>query len=163
MDNATINADADLKLRSNYQQVLRGVASDLATNPVITPEKIADAKVAAGAQGVPSGIVQQFFGTMPRGDTPADQKKMKDWAVTQSHHATGPTATTSLTSGPINEQTGVRPLQPAGPLFVRPLTAGLCRSFRSERRNLARLRPIPQSRCAIAIRITPKICIRLMA
>ena len=59
---------------------------------------------------------------MPR---TSNQKALKNWATTQSLNATGPTATTSLTSGPVNEQTGVRPLIPAGAAVRQAVNGGI--------------------------------------
>ena len=107
LSQATANSDADLKLRSGWQQTLRGIYGQLATLPNVTDDHLAQAKVDAAGAGVPPAAIQQFVSTMPRA---SNQKALKNWATTQSLNASGPTATTSLTSGPVNEQTGVRPL-----------------------------------------------------
>jgi hypothetical protein len=125
LQQATQNSSADVGLKTSYQQILRGIFGQLATNAVITPEHIAAAKVAAGAQGVPSGVIQQFTASMPRVNSTKDQNKLKDWSASQANLATGPTATTSLVSGPINEQTGVRPLIPAGSAVRQAATGGI--------------------------------------
>ena len=122
LSQATANSDADLKLRSGWQQTLRGIYGQLATLPNITDDHLAQAKVDAAGAGIPPAAIQQFVSTMPRA---SNQKALKNWATTQSLNASGPTATTSLTSGPINEQTGVRPLIPAGAAVRQAVNGGI--------------------------------------
>jgi hypothetical protein len=122
LSQATANSDADLKLRSGWQQTLRGIYGQFATLPNITDDHLAQAKVDAAGAGIPPAAIQQFVSTMPR---TSNQKALKNWATTQSLNATGPTATTSLTSGPVNEQTGVRPLIPAGAAVRQAVNGGI--------------------------------------
>jgi hypothetical protein len=122
LSQATANSDADLKLRSGWQQTLRGIYGQFATLPNITDDHLAQAKVDAAGAGIPPAAIQQFVSTMPR---TSNQKALKNWATTQSLNATGPTATTSLTSGPVNEQTGVRPLIPTGAAVRQAVNGGI--------------------------------------
>src|ERR1700722_13210667 len=63
---ATQNSDADLKLRSGWQQTLRGIYGQFATLPNITDDHLAQAKVDAAGAGIPPAAIQQFVSTMPR-------------------------------------------------------------------------------------------------
>src|SRR5450432_513710 len=58
LSQATANSDADLKLRSGWQQTLRGIYGQLATQPNVTDDDLAAAKVAAAGAGVPPGVIQ---------------------------------------------------------------------------------------------------------
>ena len=85
LSQATANSDADLKLRSSWQQTLRGVYGQLATLPSVTDDDLARAKVDAAGSGVPPGVIQQFVSTMPRTSNPA---ALKTWFVTKSNSGT---------------------------------------------------------------------------
>lgn len=122
LSQATANSDAELRLRGSWQQALRSIYGPLATQPSVNDDDLAAAKVAAAGAGVPPGVIQQFVSTMPR---PTNQKALKNWATTQSLNAAGPTATTSLVSGSVNEQTGVRPLIPAGAAVRQAVNGGI--------------------------------------
>ncbi len=89
LQQATANSDADLKLRSSWQQTLRGVYGQLATQPIVTDDDLAAAKVTAAGAGVPPGVIQQYVSTMPRANNP---KAFKNWATAQSNLARGPEA-----------------------------------------------------------------------
>ena len=79
LSQATANSDADLKLRSGWQQTLRGIYGQLATLPNITDDHLAQAKVDAAGAGIPPAAIQQFVSTMPRA---SNQKALKNWATT---------------------------------------------------------------------------------
>jgi hypothetical protein len=103
LSQATANADADMRLRAGWQQTLRGVYGQLATQPNVTDDDLAAAKVAAAGAGVPPGLIQQYTATMPRAG-----KAFRSWATTQSNLARSPSEIAGGTEGPIDES-GVRP------------------------------------------------------
>jgi hypothetical protein len=116
--NESAAADRD----SKYQQILRGIYGQLATQPNVTDDDLARAKVDAGAAGVPSGVIQHYVSTMPPA---SNQKALRNWSVTQANRAAGAAATTSLVPGSVNEQTGVRPMIPAGAAVRQAANGGL--------------------------------------
>ena len=89
LQQATANSAADLGLKTSYMQALHQRVGALAGKPNITDEDIAQAKVDAGAQGVPGGVVQHYFETLP---SVKDQAKLRKSLVTRSNLARTPEA-----------------------------------------------------------------------
>jgi hypothetical protein len=108
LNQATANSDADLRLRSGWQQTLRGIYGQLATLPNITDDHLAAAKVSAAGAGVPPGVIQQFVATMPRVRSTKDENARRQWLVTQGNLAQNPETIAQGTEGPI-DASGVRP------------------------------------------------------
>jgi len=106
---ATDNESASANLDTQYQNTASAVIGQLATNKIITPQHIAEAKTRLSQQKVPGNVISSIFGSAPN-----DQKGLHDWAVTHSNLARGPEPIAQGTAGPINEDTGVRPVLSAG-------------------------------------------------
>ena len=107
LSQATANSDADLKLRSSWQQTLRGIYGQLSTQTNVSDDALAAAKVAAAGAGVPPGVIQNFTSTMPRVQSAKDQNARRQWLVTQSNLARSPSEIAQGTEGPI-DASGVR-------------------------------------------------------
>jgi hypothetical protein len=108
LSQATANSDADLKLRSSWQQTLRGIYGQLGTQPSVTDDDLAAAKVAAAGAGIPPAAIQQFVSTMPRAKSSKDVNARRQWLVTQGNLAQNPETVAQGTEGPI-DASGVRP------------------------------------------------------
>jgi hypothetical protein len=93
LSQATANSDSDLRLRSSWQQTLRGIYGQLGTQPNVSDDDLAAAKVAAAGAGVPPGVIQNFTSTMPRVKSAKDQDARRQWFLTQSNLARGPETT----------------------------------------------------------------------
>jgi hypothetical protein len=93
LSQATANSDAEMRLRSGWQQTLRGIYGQLATQPDVTDDDLSAAKVAAAGADVPPGVIQQFVSTMPRVKSAKDQDARRQWFLTQSNLARGPETT----------------------------------------------------------------------
>jgi hypothetical protein len=116
------NSSAAAARDTGYQQTLRGVFSQFATQPTVTDLDLANAKQRAAASGVPGGVINSYAASMP---PLSDQKGIKNWAVTQANTSAGPASTTTLVPGAVNEQTGVRPMIPAGSAVRQAAAGGL--------------------------------------
>jgi hypothetical protein len=85
LSQATANSDADLKLRSGWQQTLRGIYGQLGTQDNVSDDDLAAAKVAAADAGVPPGVIRNFTASMPRVKSAKDENARRQWFLTQSN------------------------------------------------------------------------------
>jgi len=111
------NESASTDLDSKYQQAASQVIGELSTHKTITPVDISQAKQRLAAMRVPGGAITSIFSSAP-----TDPKELKAWAATHANLAKGIGETTQLVPGAVNEQTGVRPLQPAGQVLRQAVT-----------------------------------------
>lgn len=117
------NAGATNDLNAKYQSQISGIFAPLATQATVTPTDIAIAKQRAAAVRIPGGFINAFTSTMP--DPSVDPKGFKRWAVNLANTSAGTSAVTTLVPGSVNDQTGVRPLIPAGSAIRQAANGGI--------------------------------------